>query len=60
MPTPKPLKCAWCGKVLSLTPKGRPQQHRNGKTTCVGSGQVAATHNRVRWHRSTSTAQQQT
>lgn len=42
------MKCAWCGAVLPLTPKGRPRQHKDGKTTCPGSGQQAQTHSRLR------------
>ena len=50
----KTMKCAWCGKVLTLTKSGeRPVQHLNGKTTCPGSGQLVTTHLRLR-----ATAQQ--
>lgn len=42
------IKCAWCGGEYPLTKKGKPKQHRNGKTTCVGSGQDKATHDRLR------------
>lgn len=42
------MKCAWCGAVVPTTPKGRPKQHRNGPKTCVGSGQLATTHERLR------------
>lgn len=44
----KTVKCLWCGQVLPLTRKGRPKQHRNGKTTCVGSGQLAITYENQR------------
>lgn len=44
----KTLKCLWCGQVLPLTRKGRPKQHRNGKTTCVGSGMLATQHENQR------------
>lgn len=40
------IKCAWCGQILAITNKGRPRQHINGRTTCVGSGQKVATHER--------------
>jgi hypothetical protein len=42
------VKCAWCGGTFPLTAKGRPKQHLNGAQVCVGSGQLAATHNAVR------------
>ena len=44
----KQVKCLWCGKTVPLSTKGRPMQHRNGPTTCVGSGQLAEVHERVR------------
>jgi hypothetical protein len=43
------IKCSWCGKVVPLTRDGkRPNQHRNGTKTCVGSGQLVATHEQLR------------
>jgi hypothetical protein len=42
------MKCAWCGLELETTRKNRPKQHRNGTTTCVGSGQERAIHERLR------------
>lgn len=42
------IKCAWCGAEVALTAKGRPKQHQNGNKTCVGSGQLAATHESIR------------
>ncbi len=44
----KTVKCAWCGAVLPLTKKGRPKQHRNGATTCPGSGQLAVVHENLK------------
>ena len=45
----KTIKCAWCGVLLPLAGNGkRPRQHKNGKNTCVGSGQLTETHERVR------------
>jgi hypothetical protein len=45
----KDVKCAWCGKTVLLSGNGlRPKQHLNGKTTCVGSGQLVETHDRQR------------
>lgn len=42
------IKCAWCGKLCDLTKnKLRPKQHTNGKTTCVGSGQLVITHKQL-------------
>ncbi len=43
------MTCAWCGKTVLLSGNGkRPKQHLNGKTTCVGSGQLVETHDRLR------------
>ncbi len=43
------MTCAWCGKTVMLSGNGqRPKQHLNGKTTCVGSGQLVETHDRIR------------
>lgn len=45
----KTIKCAFCGTVVSLTRDGkRPNQHRNGIKTCVGSGQRVETHEQLR------------
>lgn len=44
----KTIKCLWCGGTFELTRKGRPKQHRYGKTTCLGSGQLASTHQLLR------------
>ena len=42
------LKCAWCGATVKPALNGkRPAQHKNGPTTCVGSGQLADTHRRI-------------
>lgn len=44
----KTIKCAWCGSTQPLAGNGqRPKQHRNGNTTCVGSGQLVAAHARL-------------
>lgn len=44
----KTTKCAWCGAVVPLTKDGqRPKQHRNGTTTCCGSGQPVEHHTRI-------------
>lgn len=48
MSTTRTVKCAWCGAVLPLTHKGRPRQHLNGRAVCLGSGQLAATHEMLR------------
>lgn len=45
----KDMTCAWCGKTVMLSGNGaRPKQHLNGKTTCIGSGQLVETHDRLR------------
>ena len=42
------IKCGWCSAVVPLTKDGRrPKQHRNGKTTCCGSGQLVETHEQI-------------
>ena len=41
------IKCAWCGQILAITNKGRPRQHINGRTTCVGSAQKVVAHERL-------------
>lgn len=41
------MKCAWCGQTVLMTPSTRPKQHRNGAETCVGSGQMKATHDQL-------------
>lgn len=46
---PNTTKCAWCGAVVPATRNSkRPQQHRNGLKTCVGSGQPIAVHTQIR------------
>lgn len=46
----KTVKCAWCGLTLPLTKNTntpRPQQHRDGSTTCGGSGQPVRAHEQI-------------
>ena len=40
----KKIKCLWCSKMVSITKKGKLEQHHNlpSRIHCIGSGQPIA------------------